>query len=472
MNHMKFIDLFTGCGGLSLGLLKAGHKGLLAVEKNEQAFETLKFNLLGQSDKFDGHYEWLEHPSLSKSAHDITKLLSNPKLTAYLRKLGDCGQVDLVAGGPPCQGFSTAGKREPDDPRNSLVFAYLDFVSLVKPKYILMENVRGIAHAFGKGGGGEAVSEKIEKELANSGYLTAHFIEDSSQWGVPQTRQRFVLIGIRKDLFGPLFSGEENDQAVDELIAAGKALRPRLEHGLESFATRFRASLGLKQGSLVSAKEAIGDLKTMDASGPRDKKSATDSTVSGFQQIAKSAPMTGIDRNYQRLMSADWTKDLPNGGLRLPKHSKPVVDRFSQILDDVDNPDLQNQYLLSRRKTLPIKYREERLNSKKHTLTVLHPDKPSVTVTTLPDDILHYDEPRILTVRELARLQSFPDWFRFEGPYTTGGSLRKSTCPKYTQVGNAVPPLMAEGLGCFLRDELKNIVDSFVRDTKAASTAA
>jgi DNA (cytosine-5)-methyltransferase 1 len=76
----------------------------------------------------------------------------------------------------------------------------------------------------------------------------------------------------------------------------------------------------------------------------------------------------------------------------------------------------------------------------------MSPDLPSPTVTTLPDDIIHYAEPRILTVREHARLQSFPDWFGFEGPYTSGGARRKIACPRYTQVGNAVPPLLAEAI--------------------------
>jgi DNA (cytosine-5)-methyltransferase 1 len=87
------------------------------------------------------------------------------------------------------------------------------------------------------------------------------------------------------------------------------------------------------------------------------------------------------------------------------------------------------------------------LNSKKHTVVVLDPDRPSHTLTTLPDDILHYNEPRILTVREYARLQSFPDWFVFKGKYTTGGEKRRNECPRYTQVGNAVAPLVAQILG-------------------------
>ena len=87
------------------------------------------------------------------------------------------------------------------------------------------------------------------------------------------------------------------------------------------------------------------------------------------------------------------------------------------------------------------------MNIKKQCFTVLSTKELSTTITTLPDDCMHYSEPRVLTVRENARIQSFPDWFEFKGKYTTGGDRRKIECPRYTQVGNAVPPLMAEILG-------------------------
>lgn len=94
----------------------------------------------------------------------------------------------------------------------------------------------------------------------------------------------------------------------------------------------------------------------------------------------------------------------------------------------------------------------EQLGIKKHAITPLDEALPSATITTLPDDIIHYSEPGILTVRENARLQTFPDWFKFTGNYTTGGKKRKQDCPRYTQVGNAVPPLFAEAIGQTLKD--------------------
>ena len=129
----------------------------------------------------------------------------------------------------------------------------------------------------------------------------------------------------------------------------------------------------------------------------------------------------------------------PNS-LRLPRHKKETLDRFEKILTSFDKgKSLTKEQLLG-------------LGTKKQCFTPLHPDMLSRTITTLPDDLLHYSEPRILTVRENARIQSFPDWFEFQGKYTTGGVRRKEECPRYTQVGNAVPPLMAEALGSIIAE--------------------
>ena len=125
------IDLFAGAGGLSLGLYQAGWHGLFAIEKNPFAFETLKYNLIDRKKHFNWP-EWL--PIIN---HDINEVLKN-----YSEQLVDLqGKVDLVAGGPPCQGFSMAGKRVKDDVRNQLVFSYIKFIKLVQPKMVLFENV-------------------------------------------------------------------------------------------------------------------------------------------------------------------------------------------------------------------------------------------------------------------------------------------------------------------------------------------
>src|SRR5688572_6527203 len=134
-----FADVFAGCGGLSLGLLNAGWRGLFAIEKNPHAFATLKKNLIdGDQASFDWPL-WLP-----KTPHDIDSALHK-----YKRELLSLrGTLDLLVGGPPCQGFSSAGRRDPNDPRNSLFKRYLKLVSYLQPKMLLIENVQGISLSF------------------------------------------------------------------------------------------------------------------------------------------------------------------------------------------------------------------------------------------------------------------------------------------------------------------------------------
>jgi DNA (cytosine-5)-methyltransferase 1 len=114
----------------------------------------------------------------------------------------------------------------------------------------------------------------------------------------------------------------------------------------------------------------------------------------------------------------------------------------------------------------------ERLGLSKHCTVPLDPSMPSHTLTTLPDDILHYSEPRILCVREYARLQSFPDWFAFKGKYTTGGDRRVRECPRYTQVGNAVPPFLSECLGLLLQQIVSDLIELHQPKTPAERVIA
>ena len=134
----KYIDIFAGCGGLSLGLHNAGWRGVFAIEKNEDAFATLKYNLIERLE----HFEWVDW--LEMGNHDINELLK--KHRKELESLR--GKIPLVVGGPPCQGFSMAGQRDAKDKRNQLVNSYVKFVELVRPEYIFFENVHGFTIAF------------------------------------------------------------------------------------------------------------------------------------------------------------------------------------------------------------------------------------------------------------------------------------------------------------------------------------
>lgn len=400
---MRFIDLFSGCGGLSLGLSKAGWTGVFAVEKNSDAFQTFTHNF---NHKKALKFEWPEW--LPQIAISTSELLENHR--EELKKLE--GEIDLIAGGPPCQGFSFAGRRQVDDPRNKLKNEYLEIVDIIRPKFLVFENVKGFTAKF-RGTENQSHSDQVIDQLRNlnwGGYHTFSSVLNASIFGVPQPRPRFILVAVRSDL-----------------IRKGVEINDPMKN-IEQFAASFRRQKKLN-GHEISVKEAISDLEVF-ASGTQN---STD--TQGFQQIAYG---TEIHSEFQRLMRRGLPAGKAANSLRLARHRPETLSRFSEILETCPKG-----------KSLPKEFREKN-NIKKQCFTPLHPDQLSKTITTLPDDLLHYSEPRILTVRECARLQTFPDWFEFLGKYTTGGPRRKEECPRYTQVGNAVPPLMAEALGTLI----------------------
>ncbi len=450
---MRFIDLFSGCGGLSLGMLNSGHTGLFAIEKSEDAFNTLKKNLINSKNFLSNNFQW-NSSQLSIEPHDIQSLLT--KHRDYLIKLGAESSVDLIVGGPPCQGFSTAGRRDPKDPRSKLVYDYLDVVGIVKPRFILMENVKGIAF---RNKSGVSAAENIKLKLANMGYVPISFFEDCSAWGVPQQRVRFVMFGINVNEFKADFLINSTSS---ELINFGDSSAEIFQKRLSIFAKKFRNKKGLD--APVTTKDAIGDLKTKNQlNKPVSLIPATDVDGKRFSQIAQRETIDEEKNAYQKYIRKGLPINYLPTGLRLANHSDIVVRKLKKILSDIESPKISKKFNLSRMKTLPREYIFNTFSTKKQITKVLDSNQCSATVTTLPDDLLHYDEPRILTVRECARLQSFPDWFDFTGTYTTGGVRRKHSCPKYTQVGNAVPPLMAEGIGSFLNDEIEDVIKE-IRD--------
>lgn len=393
-----FIDLFSGCGGLSLGLSMAGWRGLFAVEKSEDAFATFKHNLCEDGARFEFDWpEWLPCEAMTTS-----QLLR--KHGARLKELR--GKVDLIAGGPPCQGFSMAGLRGNNDPRNRLTEEYIEIVRLIEPQYLLLENVRGFQHPFAEDE--LPYSERVAKSLASVGqfgYEVYSDLLDTSEFGVPQMRKRFIMICIRKDVC----SSSNNPLNI-------------IRESVPTF--RERRSLN---GHHIGVREAIGDLEI------RSVVPVEYTDDPRFKQIKYTGRRSLTP--FQALMRADVEPQFSPDSLRLPNHRPEIVERFAKILAECP-----------RGRTLSPANREK-FSTKKQCLTPLHPTMLARTVTTLPDDMIHYSEPRILTVRENARLQTFPDWFGFKGKYTTGGHRRKHECPRYTQVGNAVPPLLAEAIG-------------------------
>jgi DNA (cytosine-5)-methyltransferase 1 len=406
-----FIDLFSGCGGLSLGLSQAGWQGLFAVERATDAFATFRANFLGKGARHPFRWPvWLE-----QSAHSIDDVLKNHH--AELKKLRN--KVDLIAGGPPCQGFSFAGKRDSSDPRNRMFHRYVSFVELIKPKFLVLENVPGMNVAHTRRGNktassGQTYYDKLRIALGELGYTVGEMILDGANFGVPQHRSRLVVVGIRSDMIKDMSTGCTG--VFNDIAKEGK---------------KQLALLG--KGGLVNAQEAISDLEV--GTGKRKVQCTVEYVGVGARQGYVQLKYAGPNGSpYQKYMNEGVAPDQMDS-MRLARHSVEVETRFRQIL-------------ASCRRGVNLSPDDRvRFGMRKHRTVPMSATQPSPTLTTLPDDIVHYSDPRIMTVRECARLQSFPDWFKFQGKYTTGGAKRKVECPRYTQVGNAVPPLLAKAIG-------------------------
>jgi DNA (cytosine-5)-methyltransferase 1 len=398
-----YIDLFAGCGGLSLGLYNSGlWKGKFAIEKSPDAFETLQYNLIDKKN----HFDWPDW--LPKQNHDINEVIKNHK--DNLKSLR--GEIDLVAGGPPCQGFSTAGRRIEGDSRNELIKSYIKFIRLVQPKVIFFENVKGFTQKFDKNKiKGKIYSEYVTNALEYDsskgdfmGYKVEGKLIDFSEFGIPQKRTRFILVGIRKDIVSQVqpngFFEQIQKQKETFLIKKGIGLTNSLEDAISD---------------LLKIKEVVSP----------DTKSFTAGLYNPIQS------------KYQELLRGNVDSKIPDSH-RFAKHSEDTLRKFEFILQNAEkNKTLSNEL-------------KEKFNLKKRTVIPLSGKTPTPTITTLPDDYIHYCEPRIFTVREYARIQSFNDWYEFKGKYTTGGKRRTQEVPRYSQIGNAIPPLFGEQAGLIL----------------------
>lgn len=400
MDKRKYtvIDLFAGCGGLSLGLYQAGWNGVFAVEKNPCAFETLNYNLIEKKK----HFDWPEW--LPKEPLDILEV--NKHYKKELKHLR--GTIDLVAGGPPCQGFSMAGKRVKEDIRNQLVFAYIDFIKMVRPQMLLFENVKGFTYAFDKKDNPDALpySVVVVDQLKKLGYDVSAQVIDFSEYGVPQRRKRFILVGILNSL---------KKTAGDFVV------------GLQNNRESFLSERGLDKDATIT--DAISDLLRENGIVPTpDRKNF----LSGVYGTAATP--------YQTYMRQGIVDIVPQSH-SFARHGVDKLACFKRLLAEYP----------VKGKRIDGKAREV-WGIKQRGIYILDGQTVAPTITNMPDDYLHYQEPRIMTVRECARIQSFPDWYEFKSKYTTGGDQRKKEVPRYSQVGNAIPPLFAHQAGLVLKE--------------------
>jgi DNA (cytosine-5)-methyltransferase 1 len=274
----------------------------------------------------------------------------------------------------------------------------------VEPELLFFENVKGFTIGFKQGNKrGEAYSIYVVNALKKLGYNVHGEIVDFSQFGVPQKRQRYILVGRKngdaKEFFDSIVKNKRN----------------------------FLKVKGLKETTTLS--DSISDL--LQSNGTLSSPDSPNFQAGLYSEIKS---------NYQKLMRE--SKPLKNkiaNSHRFAKHKQETIEKFSFILNNtVANKNIPDEV-------------KEKFNLKKRTVVPLCPNSCTPTLTTLPDDYIHYCEPRILTVREYARIQSFPDSYEFKGKYTTGGERRKIDVPRYTQIGNAIPPLFSEQAGVVLK---------------------
>ena len=404
-----FVDLFAGCGGLSLGLEEAGWKPVFVNELNKDAMETYLLNR-------DRAFPYLRR----NSNHDIKELVANGgKRLKELKdslKLGEHkidvskGELDLVVGGPPCQGFSGIGHRRSYSvhkkqlPSNYLYEDMAYVISQLKPKIFLFENVRGLLNArWGPSGSkGEIWTDVLEKFSGIGNYHLGSRLVYAKDYGVPQNRPRVLIVGLRGDLCSQL-RNKDADGIACGLIPAGDREAPDLQDLL---------------GDLVKEPFVNGD------------------RVTRYPRQATTAVQRSLRAGSRALTEHEYSH-----------HSAYIVKKFLKMHanDGKIPPDMQTKKFAQR--VLP---------------PIWDPKKgPTITACSLADDYVHFSQPRSLTVREWARLQMFPDRYRFAGKRTTGGLRRAGNprkglfdreLPKYTQIGNAVPVRLAEALGThFLR---------------------
>ena len=467
------IDLFAGCGGLTRGLEWAG-------------FETIAFNELNRdaADSFAANF-----PGAMRLDGDIRNALTEDVITEKLAPLiSSKGGLDLLCGGPPCQGYSGIGHRRThpmskrDLPTNHLYHEMVRAIERLQPKSFLFENVEGIltsawydfaaekslvkswnrglaftvkdlktlaksldirirsnkkhlmldelSHALNQVAQehrevhkGEIFRDVLQSFESISGYTCQPTLIHAYGFGVPQNRPRVMIMGVQSDF-------------VQQCKTKPSLFNPSLR-GM-SYAAQLRNNGGLFPSwdeHNITAPDLIDVLSDLDFDGwTQEQPHYRKKPKSDFQKFMR-AQLPKDERGRQILTEHEFSRHKPH-----------VVERFQYMLDNN----------VSKKEDLPPHMRTRKFNQ--HPLPARWKTKPSITVTSLPDDYVHYRRPRTFSVREWARLQTFPDHHIFCGKRTTGGPRRAGSpgnwdreVPKYTQIGNAVPPLLAKAIGQQIR---------------------
>lgn len=447
--ELKYVDLFAGSGGLSVGLEKAGWTLEFAVEKSPMAAETFGHNLVQAIHDSTEWARFIRENSFTDMMRkklvvsEVGSLLSDPNSLAKLKKL----KVDLVVGGPPCQGFSLAGRRNSFDERNTLPFDFVDIVKAVRPNFVVMENVLGMHSKFSKieSTTYEDLYSLLQSPENGLEFIVQRVMANAMHFGAAQNRPRLLLVAMRKDLAEAkgitASSSIWRSQFSDELTGEIPDLAP----------------IPIPRRKSATVRDALSDFVFgVDSPYTKFLKSRKEWPMLQGKPVANMEKRTHNAATVQKFLTYQLLKKL-----RLPPAllKEPVTDAdFAKR-----KVDLKNLRSLS----YPISFAGDpafvtdlnsfkqmldQFKTRKYSQRVLDLDLPSPTVVTAPDDFIHPTEPRVLTVREFARIQGFPDAFEFRSKVTTGGLQRRYEVPQYSQVGNAVSPFVATAIGRRLRE--------------------
>lgn len=348
MKKINVLDLFCGAGGLSCGFERAGFNVVLGIDNDQKALETFEAN----------------HNGAKSICGDITSIGYGD-----IKKAIGNQQIDVIIGGPPCQGFSLSGPRNFNDPRNKLYLSYIRLVEEIRPRAFVIENVPGLVGLF-KG----EVKDNIIECLAALGYDVKYKILCAADYGVPQSRKRVVFVGTKKG---------ENEFFYPDAF----------DH-------------------IVTCEMALSDLPAL-----------TDTLGEEVQDYT-----TAPQNSYQKIMREKSQKVHNHIAAT---HSEKVQHIISLVPDGGNYKDLPEEFRSSR--NFHVAW------------TRFASGKPAPTIDTGHRHHFHYKYNRVPTVRECARIQSFPDDFIFIGNKTQ----------QFRQVGNAVPPLMAECIALQLKKALE-----------------
>lgn len=426
------IDLFCGAGGCSEGLIQAGFQILFSSDISEMAEVTYRHRH-EQLGLIQGQNTWFERADIKDlKGEEIIRHISELKM--FCNK--QIPEIDLMIGGPSCQGFSRAGRRDKADPRNMLFGEYVRVISEVKPKYIVLENVEGFVDMqfIGYTGitgivypDGSVTPDILRSELNLIGYDTLEpRILNAADFGVPQRRNRIIFIGYRRGLPAPEYPEPtvQPDEQVTLLEAIGDLI---VDDDI-----RHDVNFTLSQYQL----ESING-RTPNTDGYTIPAPETPNT--------ELSAMTDVVRERFCLFEEGETGTLLRKRVR--EQGIDITDKPALIQLCCDNFEMTRAEVINLfRNHLATEDQIDVLLTKKNIRQRWSAQAPSATVVTIADDYISPWEPRTFSVREMARLQSFDDSFEFLGKRTTGGLRRRVEIPQYTQVGNAVPPLLARAI--------------------------